>query len=395
MTLKPTILNIGVYGARGIPSTYSGYETFLSVLLPKLVNRGHSVTMYCRKGLVDDGGSYQGVTRVLLPAPHSKNLQTLVHGLVAAACARVARHDVVLVVNVANAPFCLLARATGQRTALNVDGLEWERGKWGSAARGFFKFSARIAAVASPALIADSVAMNKIYSDEFDALSTIIPYCWTELDLSESVDQLRALGLPPKYFLIGGRLNPENNLARVARAYLDADVKTPLVVLGKANYDSPEQRSLQSMASQDKRIILKGHISDRAAYASVVRGALTYVHAHSVGGINPSLIEAMGCGARVLALDTPFNCEALGRAGTYFHDFSELPKHFNALDLEDSIDEEVREKASARARTRFDAQLITDAYEQLFVAVSRSHPWKTTTVSTNWVADTESNATTA
>jgi glycosyltransferase involved in cell wall biosynthesis len=384
MTLTPTDLNIGVYGARGIPSTYSGYETFLSVLLPRLVDRGHSVTMYCRRGLVD-GGPYQGVTRVVLPAPPSKNLQTLAHGLVAAACARLARHDVVLAVNVANAPFCLLARATGQRTALNVDGLEWQRGKWGPAARAFFKLSARISPIASPALIADSVAMNKIYSEEFDAQSTIIPYCWTELELSESEDQPRALALPPKYFLIGGRLNPENNLAKVARAYLDADVKTPLVVLGEANYDSPEQRALRSMASQDKRIVLKGHISDRMAYASVVRGAVTYVHAHSVGGINPSLIEAMGCGARVLALDTEFNYEALGEAGTYFHDFQyELPKLLGALDQEDPIGEFHRAAAARRARERFGVEAVTDAYEELLITLSRSHPWRTTTIGTRW-----------
>src|SRR3954451_19497438 len=96
-------LNVGVYGARGIPSTYSGYETFLTTLLPALAQRGHEVTMYCRRGQTAQSGRYQGVRRVVLPAIPGKQFNTLSHGAFAAVAARSRRHDVVLVVNVANA----------------------------------------------------------------------------------------------------------------------------------------------------------------------------------------------------------------------------------------------------------------------------------------------------
>lgn len=98
-------LDIGVYGTRGVPSTYSGYETFLTTLLPELVSRGDRVTMYCRTGEELGAGDWKGVRRRVLPAIPGKNLNTLSHGLVAGAVARVARHDVVLVVNVANAAY--------------------------------------------------------------------------------------------------------------------------------------------------------------------------------------------------------------------------------------------------------------------------------------------------
>ena len=138
-------LDIGVYGARGVPSTYSGYETFLTLLLPELAANGDRVTIYCRSGEDFDASDWNGVHRTVLPAIPGKNTSTLSHGLVAAVAARAARHDVVLVVNVANAAFCALGRYTGQPVVLNVDGQEWLRGKWGTTARRIFHSSARIA----------------------------------------------------------------------------------------------------------------------------------------------------------------------------------------------------------------------------------------------------------
>ena len=170
-------LDIGVYGARGVPSTYSGYETFLTTLLPELVRQGDSVTIYCRPGDGVDSTPWEGVQRRVLPAIPGKNLNTLSHGLVAGLAARAARHDVLLVVNVANAPFCLIGHRTGQPVVLNTDGQEWLRDKWGGVARSVFKGSARIARHCATSLIADCDAMAELYRTEFGAESTVIPYC--------------------------------------------------------------------------------------------------------------------------------------------------------------------------------------------------------------------------
>lgn len=125
MTARP--MNIGVYGSRGIPSTYSGYETFLTVLLPELVRRGHAVTIYCRRDAVPDEPEYQGVRKRFLPSIQTKELGTLTHGALSAVTARARRHDVILVVNPANALFCWAATRTGQPVVLNTDGQEWLR----------------------------------------------------------------------------------------------------------------------------------------------------------------------------------------------------------------------------------------------------------------------------
>jgi glycosyltransferase involved in cell wall biosynthesis len=382
----PKHLDLGVFGARGIPSTYSGYETFLTVLLPELTARGHQVTMYCRSGEVEQASWYQGVKKVFLPAIASKQLSTLSHGALAALATRHAQHDVVLVVNVANAGFCLLSRLTGQRIVLNADGQEWLRGKWGRAARAYFRGSARIARWSASALIADGIGMRDIYEQQFKAESTVIPYCWTEIDHEERLEALDSLGVSPYgYFLIAGRLIPENNIHRVACSYLASDARTPLVVLGAANYDSPVTRELRELANKDSRLILGGHIADRTAYATMVRLARAYFHAHSVGGINPSLLEAMGCGARIIALETVFNREALGGAGEYFSDFDdELPTLMRRLDGVSTADDELRAFAIKRANGRFSLERVADAYERLLMTVACSPRWRRTVLEMQW-----------
>lgn len=381
-------LDIGVYGARGIPSTYSGYETFLSTLLPELAARGHRVVMYCRKGAVEDATSHRRVERVLLPALGGKRLNTLSHGFLAAMRARLARHDVVLVVNIANVPYCLLARASGQPTVLNTDGQEWLRGKWGALARRYFHTCARLCRFASPGVVTDSAVMAAIYRSKFSCESTVIPYSWEGVPaepLPES--QLSRHGLTPgQYIVIGGRLNPENNIHRVVDAYRSWNRRLPLVVLGAANYRSPITDFVTHAAAEDERILVFGHVSDRSTFATLVSQAAVYVHAHSVGGINPSLVEALGAGARVLALDTPFNREAAGSAASYFASFGqELLSALESSVAEPSATRrEVRAAAAQRARDQFSLKDIADAYEALLLATAGRPPRQRTVMRTRW-----------
>lgn len=378
-----------MFGARGIPSTYGGYETFLTVLLPELVARGHRVTIYCRRGY-NDGGDYRGVRRVSLRCLDTKQLGTLSHGLAAAARARPAGHDVVFVVNVANALFALAARATGQRIVLNTDGQEWRREKWGALGRAYFLASAHIARFGASALVSDCEGMREIYEERFASSSTVIPYCWTGIDEDARPELLQSFGVRPRsYFLVAGRLVPENNIERIVEAYASAMVETPMLVLGTANYASPVERRLRQIAAEVPRVILAGHVVDRKAYATVVGEAKAYFHAHSVGGINPSLIEAMGCGARVVALSTVFNREALANCGSYFRDFEEeLPEVMRGLDMSDPDgDEHVRKAARERALEVYGLDEVTDAYERLFRAVAGQRRSASTTMETRWRCD--------
>jgi glycosyltransferase involved in cell wall biosynthesis len=380
-------LDVGVFGARGIPSTYSGYETFLTTLLPRLAARGHQVTMYCRAGEVGGGIPYERVRRVVLPAVPGKSLNTLSHGAVAAVRARAARHDVLLVVNVANAPICLLNTATGQPVLLNTDGQEWLRGKWGRRARAYFHFAARHAGRCATGLVSDCAAMARLYEDDFGTTSTVIPYCFPAPSFTPDRSVPAAFGVEEDgYFVIAGRLNPENNIDAVASAYAASAVPLPLLVLGVANYDSPVQRRLDELAAADDRIRLLGHVGDRPTFLSLLATAAAYLHAHSVGGMNPSLVEAMGAEALVVALDTPFNRETLGDAGCYFAagcgDVADVLQAVRSAPGTERA--RLRSAAGSRVGERFGVEDVVDAYEDALRATATARRGRGVRLPTRW-----------
>jgi glycosyltransferase involved in cell wall biosynthesis len=383
-------LDVGVFGARTIPSTYSGYETFLTTLLPRLAARGHRVTMYCRSTETLGDDEFEGVHRVRLPAIAGKYFNTPSHGLVASLRCRLARHDVVLVVNVANALYCALNKYTGQRILLNTDGQEWLRGKWGPVARWFFRLCARTARFGATGLISDSAAMATIYEQEFASPSSVIPYCFPSVAPVLPTSAPERIGVRRgAYFLIAARLNPENNVDVIAEQYCRSAFRQPLVVLGTANYRSPVATRLARLAARDERVRLVGHVADRSEFLDLVGSATAYLHGHSVGGMNPSLLEAMCAGALVVALDTPFNRETLADAGLFFAlDPSRGPTLREVLGgLGDEGPQSLRRlraAAEARAAACYDVDTVVNAYERLLRASLTVAPRGPIVLPTHW-----------
>ena len=380
-------LNIGVYGARGVPSTYSGYETFLTTLLPELVERGHDVTIYCRTREGFEETVWRGVKRRVLPAVAGKSTSTLSHSFVAAAAARRAGHDVILTVNVANAFASAMNKFTGQPVVMNVDGQEWLRGKWGRAARWVFRTAARTTRFTTNAPVVDCEAMAEVYRNDFGIDTTVLPYCPPSIDYVPSDETLLGHDLQDgQYFVTGGRMNPENNIDRIAEAYTRTRHKYPLVVLGAANYDSPVILKLRALAEVDDRIRILGHIGDRSEFFDLLRGAICYLHGHSVGGMNPSLVEAMWIESRIVAFDTPFNRDTLGPSGAFF-DFE--PGNLDnvlvrVLSDGRATDGELRSQANERVRDRFSVRAVTEGYEQVLKTAAITSSRHRFTIETEW-----------
>jgi len=360
-------LRVGVLGVRGVPSTYSGYETFLTALLPELVARGHQVTCYSRDRNAER--TWRGVDVVPLPSLPSKSLETLSHSAIATVFARLrGKHDVLLTCNVATALFSGFANATGLPVVINVDGVEWDRGKWGSVARKTFRAAARASKFTATTLIADCQSMADIYKSEFGAESTVIPYCWTglidDLQPAERKDLVREFGVEPgKYCIVAGRMNPENNIGPIVQSYVDSDFAEPLIVLGGANYDSPVFRDVERCAAVDDRIQFRGHVEHRELYGSLLSEATLMFHGHSVGGMNPGLVEAMGSGALIAAFDTRFNRDTLDEAGVYFSDPTTAAiEARRELAIRDSL--KIRTAASSRSRSEFSLDRVASQYEE-------------------------------
>jgi glycosyltransferase involved in cell wall biosynthesis len=305
-------VNFAILGSRGFPSTYSGYETLVRHLAPALSDAGHRVTVYSRepvgRGRVWD---VDGIRCIATPGIHGKSLSTPTFGLTSSVDAAFRDLDAILVVNIANGFWLPLLRLARTPTAVNTDGIEWERGKWNRTAQSVFRRGAQFCARHASELICDSHAIGDIWRELFDRDSTFIPYGAPVLT-GVGKDRLASVGLGDRPYLLSvARLVPENNVDLTLDAIeLLADRDLTTVIVGASVGDSPIAERLRRL-TEEKRVLWLGHVSDQELLDQLWANCTVYVHGHSVGGTNPSLLQAMGAGAPTLALDTRFNAEVI------------------------------------------------------------------------------------
>ena len=312
--MKP--LSVALLGSRGIPGRYGGYETLMEELAARLVVRGFKVTVYCRSHSTPRGlESWRGADLVVLPTIRSKYLDTPVHTFLSCLHAASAGYDAALMVNSANALFVPLLGVGGIPAALNVDGIEKRRAKWGAFGRAVYAFSERLACVVPHALVTDAEVIRRHYLERYGAESVPIAYGVDPRPPAET-GVLEKLGIAPRqYFLYVSRFEPENNPHRVAEAYRRVGGALPLVMVGGAPYAGKFIAGFTRGA--DPRILFPGAIYGEG-YRELLSHALAYVHATEVGGTHPALVEAMGYGNCILVNDTPENREVAGEAGIWF-----------------------------------------------------------------------------
>ena len=309
-------MKLAIIGTRGVPANYGGFETFAEELGARLAARGHAVTVYGRRGFIDPRlAEYRGMRLVVLPSLRSKHLETVSNTFVAAIHAARRGFDVVLMCNAANAPFVRILQMAGVPVALNVDGLERKRRKWGIAGRSYYRLGECLAARLPNALITDAEVIRRYYRRAYRAISEMIVY-GGDLEPPENTDRLQELGLESgEYLLYVSRFEPENNPDRVVAAYRNVDGSRPLVMVGGAPYARGLTRRVAELA--DERVLLPGPIYG-AGYRQLLFNCRTYIHATEVGGTHPALVEAMGAGRPVLYYDTPENREVAGDVGLRF-----------------------------------------------------------------------------
>jgi len=309
-------LSVALVGSRGIPGRYGGYETLYEELAVRLVEAGLRVTVYCRSHSTPSTlRRFKGVDLVVLPTLRTKYLDTPVHTLLSCLHAAHAGYDAALVVNSANALFLPILSAGRIPTALNVDGIEKRRRKWGAFGQAVYALSERLACVLPDRLITDAEVIRRHYLERYGADSETLTY-GVDARPPTREEWLARLGLTRhRYFLYVSRFEPENNPHRVVEAYRAVGGDLPLVMVGGAPYADRFIASFTGGA--DRRILFPGPIYGEG-YRELLSHPLAYVHATEVGGTHPALVEAMGYGNCVLVNDTPENREVAGESALYF-----------------------------------------------------------------------------
>jgi glycosyltransferase involved in cell wall biosynthesis len=358
-------VKLAILGTRGIPACYGGFETLAEELGSRLCERGHEVTVYGRTGFVDPAlDTYRGMRLVVLPAIRRKHLETVSHTLISALHAAGQDYDAVLLCNAANAPWIRVLHLAGLPVALNVDGLERKRRKWGLAGRAYYRLCERLAAQLPDAVITDAEVIRRYYRRCYRIDSQMIAY-GGDLQAPEGRDVLDRLGLTPDgYLLYVSRFEPENNPDRVAAAYAEVPGELPLVMVGGAPYAAELLERIHSVA--DDRVMLPGPIYGDG-YRQLLFSCRAYIHATEVGGTHPALVEAMGAGRPVLYYDTPENREVAGDAGLAFR--FDGTNRLSSLIARVMHDQEQLHELAGRGRLRVAERYswckVAAAYEEL------------------------------
>jgi glycosyltransferase involved in cell wall biosynthesis len=358
---------IYLIGVRGIPNRYGGFERLVEVLAPDLVSRGHKVTVFCEVG--DDISAaghdiWNGVRRHYVNTYLRGPLGTIEYDL--RSFFSVPPGAIAIIFGYGTGTFQRRLRRLGIRHAVNMDGIEWQREKWGRIARIWLRFNEREAAQLGDELIADHPEIQAYLKDRLCKMSTMIAYGVDDSALhppESLLDHPLLVQYPAQgYFLVVARPEPENQIHVLLAAYEASRRTLPMIVLG--NYSANAYgRKLQAA---HREVVFAGAVYDSSVLDALRRRSALYLHGHSVGGTNPSLIEAMAAGALVVAHDNKFNRWVLGNeAGLYFQNVHDLKAILDKppLDADERIS--MIEAAKMRCRDEFRWVKILSAYSEV------------------------------
>jgi len=361
---RPTV---AILGSKGLPFVYSGYETFVSELTRHLRDR-YEFHIYCHRALFRERPrETDGVMLHYTPALETRFTSHLSHSLLATLHAIRQNFDLYFYVNSCNGPFGRLLRLFGKRSILNTDGLEWRRPQLRGPAARYYYWASRMGANLFDALVSDSAEMAAVYLEEFGRKSEVIEY-GAHTDQPESPGELARWALKrDDYYLVVGRLIPDNNADLIMDGLLRSKSRRRLVIVGDLLFRDKWAQRLRKVAPE--RVTFTGFVRDPAVLRALFTHSFAYLHGHQFGGTNPTLLDGLAAGCAILALDTPFNREVLAN-GTYGLHFDQradsLASGIDRLESDQGLLQDLRTRARQRIDEKYNWNRISDSYHRLF-----------------------------
>jgi len=361
--------SLSILGIRGIPASHGGFETFAENLSIYLVGKGWGVNVYCQESRNEHTKPFEtnwhGVRRIHIPV-HSHGAKATV-SFDYLSIKHASRHpSLILTLGYNTALFNIIFRIKGMKNLINMDGIEWKRDKWSWYEKAWLYANERAGCFIGHHLIADHPEISHHLSTRVpESKITMIPYGARGVTDADS-SLLAPFKLEPRrYTLVVARPEPENSILEIVNAFSSRPRGQKLVILG--NYDAANPYHVSVMNSASEEVHFVGAVYDHSTLDALRFYATLYIHGHTVGGTNPSLIEAMGAGQPVLAHGNPFNRWVAGAGSAFFKDERECSNALDAL-----LPDQARlDKMSAFSRQRhaeaFTWNHILSKYEQLLL----------------------------
>ncbi len=313
--MKPTI---AILGTRGIPNHYGGYEQAASFLAKGLAEKGYAVTVYNSHTHPWKENTWEGVEIVHCKDPEQR-IGTAGQFIYDWNCIRHARkrkYDVLLLLGYTSSSVWGRLYPPQSVIVSHMDGLEWKRSKYSRPVQRFLKYAEKLAIRYSDYYIADSPAIHSYLAGQYRIDPVYIPY-GAVLHRDACVSPLAEYGLQPReYFMLMARMEPENNIETILRGYTDSGHPFPFLVVGHTG--NAYGKKMIQIFGKEKNIRFAGAIFDQEKLYGLRHHCRLYFHGHSVGGTNPSLLEAMASAASIAAHDNPYNRAVTGEDARYF-----------------------------------------------------------------------------
>jgi glycosyltransferase involved in cell wall biosynthesis len=340
-------LRVAFIGGRGVISKYSGIETYYEEVGKRLAKMGNDVTVYCRTYFTPSVKQHNGMRVVRLPTIRSKHLETLVHTILSTLHVMFSRCDVVHYHALGPALFSVFPRLVGKKTVVTVQGLDWQRKKWGRIASAVLRLAEQASVKLPTATMVVSQTLQQYYRDHHRVEPIYVPN-GTMLRKRRPISQLRKWGLEADgYILFMGRFSPEKNCHLLIEAYEKIETPVKLVLAGGSSHSDAYVDDLRRHQSDQIRLLdwVSGDVLEE-----LLTNALLFVLPSDLEGLSLALLDAMGAGICALTSDIPENREVVEDAGFTFQrgDVRDLERMLRLL----LMDPQVREAAGYKAQER-------------------------------------------
>lgn len=351
--MPPT--SIAFIGTVGVPNVYGGFEAFLEASVPLLVQRGHQVTVTCDASRYTDlTQDWHGAKRVFIGVP-ANGAASVLHDVLAFIKVFAGHRNIVALgvsAGIFFPIFRLLCSLSGKKLIVNVDGVEWRRAKFSFAKRAFLRLSDTLAQLFAHRVIVDNEGLRPYLTAIGNRKATYVPYS------GDHVIRLPSASLPvDRYLLSICRIEPENNCDMLLAAFRDLG-RGKYVFVG--NWSASEYgRNLRSTFEGTPGLILSDPIYDSYHLARLREMCSGYIHGHSVGGTNPSLVEMLFYDAPIASYSCVFNRNTAGNDSEYFGSAATLTALMDRFLLGTA-------RVTKASRTRFTCLAIVEGYEKTF-----------------------------
>ena len=318
-------MKIAIFGTRGIPNHYGGFEQIAQFLSEGLCKKGHEVYVYNSHNHPYQSNKWNNVNIIHCYDPEFKlgTIGQFIYDLNCSLDSRKRNFDIILQLGYTSSSIWNWLFKKNIKLFTNMDGFEWKREKFSKITMQFLKLAEKLAINYSDVLIADSLAVQSYINSKYSLKSHYIPYganCF-EKPNKEILCKYNLKSF--EYDIIIARIEPENNIKMIIDAFVKSNVSRKLVVIG--NMNTKLAREIKSSII-DIRVIFLGYISDLNVLNNLRYYSNLYFHGHSVGGTNPSLIEAMASNTLICSHDNIFNKSILQNDAIYFSDKNQLIK---------------------------------------------------------------------